>query len=193
MPAVAPAQRGENNFNSSGINTSHRSMSVALSPREQAAVSSGTMTRTGAGNQRVLRWQREQATAGMPARVAISPRVRRPVTSTGLVVLGQMAARLPTIDVACNRCDRRGRLHTAPLVAVHGAAMPVLLLLRTIAADCARMQAAQVHDVCGVHQPQLSWVRLVHLMQPDGRQNRHLSVRPTIKRRVQRRSWVAIR
>jgi hypothetical protein len=39
-------------------------------------------------------------------------------------------------------------------MAEHGADMPVLL--RTIAADCPRMQAAQVHDVCRVHLPELS-------------------------------------
>jgi hypothetical protein len=41
-------------------------------------------------------------------------------------------------------------------MAEHGADMPVPVLLRTIAADCPRMQAAQVHDVCRVHLPELS-------------------------------------
>jgi hypothetical protein len=27
-----------------------------------------------------------------------------------VVTLGAVAARLPVLDVACNRCDRRGRL-----------------------------------------------------------------------------------
>jgi hypothetical protein len=73
-----------------------------------------------------------------------------------VVLLGQVAAQLQTIDVACNRCDRRGRLHTAALVAEHGADMPVPALLRIIAADCPRMRAAAFHDVCGVYLPQLS-------------------------------------
>jgi hypothetical protein len=38
----------------------------------------------------------------------------------------------------------------------HGAYMPVPVLLRTIAADCSRLQAVQGHDVCRVHLPQLS-------------------------------------
>ena len=29
---------------------------------------------------------------------------------SGFVTLGQIAAGLPVLDVACNRCDRRGRL-----------------------------------------------------------------------------------
>jgi hypothetical protein len=74
----------------------------------------------------------------------------------GVILLGQVAARLPTIDVACNRCERHGRLRTDRLVAEHGAGMPIPTLLRIIAADCPRMQAAQIHDVCGVHLPRLS-------------------------------------
>jgi hypothetical protein len=38
------------------------------------------------------------------------------------LILGQVGARLETIDVACSRCDRRGKLNTARLVAAHGAA-----------------------------------------------------------------------
>ncbi len=49
-------------------------------------------------------------------------------TGPGVVLLGQVVAQLPTIDVACNRCDRCGRLQTARLVEEHGADMPVRLL-----------------------------------------------------------------
>jgi hypothetical protein len=85
-------------------------------------------------------------------------RRRQPISTIGLgvVLLGQVAARLPVLEVACNRCDRRGRQNTARLLAEHGAYMPVPVLLRTIAAGCPRMQAGQLHDVCGVHLPQLS-------------------------------------
>ena len=39
---------------------------------------------------------------------------------TGVVFLGEIAARLPMLEIACNRCDRRGRLRTDRLLAVHG-------------------------------------------------------------------------
>jgi hypothetical protein len=39
----------------------------------------------------------------------------------GVVTLGQIAARLTMLDVACNRCDRRGRLWTDRLLARHRA------------------------------------------------------------------------
>jgi hypothetical protein len=84
-------------------------------------------------------------------------RRRQPAPPTGPgVFFGQVAARLQTIDVACSRCDRRGRLNTVRLVAEHGADMPEPKLLRILAADCPKMQAAQWHDVCGIHMPQLS-------------------------------------
>lgn len=45
----------------------------------------------------------------------------------GAVLLGQVAEPLPVLEVACNRCDRRGRLRTARLVAQHGTQMPLSL------------------------------------------------------------------
>jgi hypothetical protein len=73
----------------------------------------------------------------------------------GVVTLGKVATRLPMLEVACNRCDRRGRLRTDRLLAQHGPDLPMPELRRIIAADCARMIAGQVHDPCGVHFPNL--------------------------------------
>ena len=67
----------------------------------------------------------------------------------GVVVLGQVAARLPVLEVAYNRCDRRGRLRVDRLLAEHGPALPMSELRRIIAADCPRMIAGHTHDVCG--------------------------------------------
>jgi hypothetical protein len=74
----------------------------------------------------------------------------------GVVSLGQVAARLPMLEVSCNRCDRRGRMHTDRLIAEHGPDMPIPQLRRLIAADCPRMIAGRMHDVCGVRFPGLS-------------------------------------
>ena len=41
---------------------------------------------------------------------------------SGVVLLGEVAARLQLLEVACNRCERRGRLRTDWLVAEHGPA-----------------------------------------------------------------------
>jgi len=76
--------------------------------------------------------------------------------SAGFLTLADIAGRLATLEVACNRCDRRGRLHTDRLLAEHGPALPIPELRRIVAADCAKMQAERMHDVCGVHFPELS-------------------------------------
>ena len=66
------------------------------------------------------------------------------------VALGQIAGRLAVLEVSCNRFDRRGRLRVDRLMLRHGAALPLRELRHVIAADCRRMQAGLVHDVCGV-------------------------------------------
>jgi hypothetical protein len=59
------------------------------------------------------------------------------------------------LDVACNRCTCHGRLSTSRLRAEHGPDLPMPALRRIIAADCPRMIAGHIHDVCGVHFPGL--------------------------------------
>jgi hypothetical protein len=75
---------------------------------------------------------------------------------SGVVTLGQVAGRLAVLEASCNRCDRRGRLWTDRLLAEHGPDLPTPELRRIVAADCPRMIAEQMHDVCGVHFPGLS-------------------------------------
>jgi hypothetical protein len=80
--------------------------------------------------------------------------------TAGSLTLADVAARMglsvATVEVACNRCGRHGRLSLDRLIADHGAAMPVPALRRIVAADCARMVEGRVHDPCGVHFPDLS-------------------------------------
>jgi hypothetical protein len=74
----------------------------------------------------------------------------------GFLTLAGIAGRLTTLEVACNRCDRRGRLQIDRLVVEYGLALPIPQLRRIVAADCAKMQAGHLHAVCGVHFPELS-------------------------------------
>ena len=74
----------------------------------------------------------------------------------GIVTLGEKAERfaaagIALLEVSCNRCERRGRLSIARLLAEHGPE-----LRRIVAADCPRMIAGKVPHVCGVHFPQMS-------------------------------------
>jgi hypothetical protein len=77
--------------------------------------------------------------------------------SAGTISLGQIAERLSVLEVACNRCDRRGRLSTTHLLREHGN-IPGPVLLERLSADCPQKQAmlrGQLADVCGIHNPQL--------------------------------------
>ena len=92
----------------------------------------------------------------------IAPRRATPAhPDPGVVTLGQVAPRLSVLEVSCNRCERRGRLTAGRLLAKHGPALPLPDLRRIIAADCPRMQAAQV-GVVSVGKPNPGLSRLDH-------------------------------
>jgi hypothetical protein len=60
------------------------------------------------------------------------------------------------LDIACNRCERRGRVSVARMVAEHGADAPVGVVLDAVSADCPkRVETASFYDRCGVHCPTL--------------------------------------
>jgi hypothetical protein len=75
--------------------------------------------------------------------------------NSGAVTLGDIADRLAMLDVACSKCDRRGRLSVAKLIAEHGSDMRLPDLRERLAGDCPRVRSASVVDRCGVHYPQL--------------------------------------
>jgi hypothetical protein len=52
-----------------------------------------------------------------------------------------------TIEIACERCGRRGRYNVQRLIAVHGADAKLTDLLVTLA-DCQNARSASVHDGC---------------------------------------------
>ncbi len=74
---------------------------------------------------------------------------------TGVILLGQVAQRLPHLDVDCGRCERHGRLSLDRLLAEHGPDMPMPAVGRILAADCPRMIEQRGFDVCGVRFPGL--------------------------------------
>jgi hypothetical protein len=75
---------------------------------------------------------------------------------SGSILLGQVADHLVTLEIACNRCERKGRAAVDRLMTQHGPLMSIPTLLVLLSADCPKRQAAKMHDVCGVHLPQLS-------------------------------------
>jgi hypothetical protein len=73
----------------------------------------------------------------------------------GVAMLGDIADRLPMLDVACSKRDRRGRLSVAKLITQHGADMRLPDLREILAGDYPRARSSSVVDRCGVHYPQL--------------------------------------
>ena len=74
----------------------------------------------------------------------------------GVTTLGEMRAKgMTMLEVACRRCERRGRLRIERLIAEHGAG--VLHLCAIIAHDCPKMRnpSASICDRCDVHFPEL--------------------------------------
>jgi hypothetical protein len=69
------------------------------------------------------------------------------VERSGSILLGEVAGHLTTLEIACNRCERKGRAAMDRLMAQHGPAMSMPSLL---SADCPKRQANKIHDVCGV-------------------------------------------
>jgi hypothetical protein len=74
-----------------------------------------------------------------------------------MITLGDMADKgMRTLEVACRRCERRGRLSIARLIAEHGRDEGGYLR-QIIAHDCPKMQnpSSDIYDRCGVHFPEL--------------------------------------
>ena len=73
-----------------------------------------------------------------------------------VITLAEMRAKgMTTREVACRRCERRGRLRIERLIREHGTG--VLDLCAIIAADCPRMRnpSTSIYELCGVHFPEL--------------------------------------
>jgi hypothetical protein len=80
------------------------------------------------------------------------------MSNSGAVTFGDLAGKLVMLDVACSKCDRRGRLSVAKLIAEHGADMRLPDLREVLAGDCPRLRATSYSDRCAVHYPQLAAV-----------------------------------
>lgn len=78
-------------------------------------------------------------------------------TGRGYLTLSDIAARTPVLDVACRRCPRRGRYHTAKLIERYGPDKPGPELLREMSADCPRRldPHPSLYERCGVCNPGL--------------------------------------
>jgi hypothetical protein len=74
--------------------------------------------------------------------------------ANGSVLLSEVAERASHIDVACSRCDRKGRYRLAKLVAEFGPDFYMTNLGAELAA-CPRRAAAVNHQRCDIYYPGL--------------------------------------
>ena len=72
----------------------------------------------------------------------------------GSVTLGDLVDRIAMLEVACSRCERRGRLQVDRLIAQYGD-MELPELGRVLAGDCPKAAAVSISDRCDVFFPKL--------------------------------------
>jgi hypothetical protein len=74
---------------------------------------------------------------------------------SGLILLGQVAEHLITLEIVCNRCERKGRAAVDRLMTQHGSLMSIPTLLALLSGDCPKRQAANDNTRCAV--PAEAW------------------------------------
>jgi hypothetical protein len=69
------------------------------------------------------------------------------------ILLGDVAAQITHIIIACRTCRGRSRLGTNELVDTHGPDLPMSALLGSLTRDCPRLDSWGTTDRCDVHSP----------------------------------------
>src|SRR5207249_2658909 len=77
------------------------------------------------------------------------------MSSRGTITLGELQGKLDLLDVACHRCERRGRVSLARLIEEHGAYTGLPDLWETLAGDCQHARATALNNRCAIYYPQL--------------------------------------
>lgn len=74
---------------------------------------------------------------------------------TDLRTLGEIGVRTAMLNVACSRCERRGRYRLNNLIARHGADAGVRVIVPELTADCPRRDNAALMERCDILLPDL--------------------------------------
>ena len=76
--------------------------------------------------------------------------------SPDLTTLGKAAAAGATmLTLACRKCERRGRLSVARLLAEWGEHAALADIMDHATADCPRRGETRIYELCGAHMPDL--------------------------------------
>src|SRR2546421_842606 len=70
------------------------------------------------------------------------------MSSRGSITLGELEGKVTMLDIACHRCERRGRVSLARLIEEHGADMGLPDLWESLAGDCEHARSTAVHNRC---------------------------------------------
>ena len=73
----------------------------------------------------------------------------------GAIIFGDLIGKLDALEVACDKCARKGRYAVARLIEQRGRDAKVLDLLAEITADCPKKQAGNMSDQCAARCPDL--------------------------------------
>ena len=71
------------------------------------------------------------------------------MSSSGAVTLGGIADRINMLEVACSKCERRGRLSVARLIERHDADAQLTNLRTVLAGDCPRRDLRAMRRASG--------------------------------------------
>jgi hypothetical protein len=76
----------------------------------------------------------------------------------GAITFGDLAGRLDRLNVACDKCGRRGRYALARMIEQRGRDGKLVDLLAEVTADCPKKQADNMGDQCAARFPDLARV-----------------------------------
>ena len=77
------------------------------------------------------------------------------MSNRGSITLGEVKGKLTMLDVACHRCDRKGRVNVERLIEEHGADTGLPNLWEDLAGDCQHARSTALNNRCAIYYPQL--------------------------------------
>ena len=72
------------------------------------------------------------------------------MSNRGSITLGELQGKLTNVEVACHRCERRGRVSLARLIEEHGADTGLPDLWESLAGDCQHARSTALNDRCAI-------------------------------------------
>ena len=77
------------------------------------------------------------------------------MSNRGSIILEELQGKFDLLDIACHRCERRGRVSLSRLIEEHGTDTGLPDLWESLAGDCPNARTTVVHNRCAIYYPQL--------------------------------------